>query len=138
MRHRMRFHMGAPLLAAAIAFGMTLTLHADAQPATTGAIVVGGSARVEGPATIMGTLRVDGNVFANGPLTADWFASPGGYGRPSARGLLKVFPGPLTVQGSMSVHGDLYVNGPLTVNGVLEAAGEINASGPMVEREGGR
>ncbi|WP_019450593.1 hypothetical protein [Cupriavidus sp. BIS7] len=124
--------------AAAIVFAMTLSPHADAQPATTGPIVVGGSARVEGPATITGTLRVDGNVFANGPLTADWFASPGGYGRPPEAGLLKVFHGPLTVHGTMVVRGDLYVDGPLTVNGALEAAGHISASGPMVEREGGR
>ncbi len=136
MRHLTRSHLLAA--AAAGVLGMMLPLHADSQPATTGPITVGGSARVEGPATIMGTLRVDGNVFANGPLTADWFASPGGYGRAPARGLLKVFHGPLTVQGPMAVHGDLYVDGPLTVNGALEAAGQINANGPMVEREGGR
>lgn len=128
----------AVVAVAAVAFGMTVSWPADAQPANTGPIIVGGSARVEGQATIMGTLRVDGNVFANGPLTADWFASPGGYGRPSSQGFLKVFHGPLTVQGPMAVHGDLYVNGPLTVNGALEAAGNINANGPMVERQGGR
>ncbi|MBV8273603.1 MAG: hypothetical protein JO067_15155 [Cupriavidus sp.] len=132
----MRSHLLAT--AAAIVLGMTLPPHAHAQPSTTGSITVGGSARVEGPATIIGTLRVDGNVFANGPLTADWFASPGGYGRSPEAGRLKVFHGPLTVQGTMVVRGDLYVDGPLTVNGVLEAAGHISASGPMVEREGGR
>ena len=106
---------------------------------TVGSIAVGGSAHVRGPVTVTGTLSVDGNVHAKGPITAAWFASTGGgYPRGPGGALMKEFKGPLTVHGAMVVHGDLYVDGPITVTGALEAGGEIDADGPMVERESRR
>jgi predicted acyltransferase (DUF342 family) len=119
-----------------LSLGMLWPQWAGAQPSTTGSIAVGGSAHVKGPVTVQGTLSVDGSVYAEGPITAAWFSSPGrGYPPPPARGLLKVFHGPLTVHGTMVVHGDLHVDGPLTVTGPLEAGGGIDAGGPMVERQ---
>ncbi len=113
--------------------GMPLPL--SAQPVESGPITIGGSAHVQGPATIHGPLIVDGYVHARGPLTAAWFSGPTlGYAGRGSGPLLKVFHGPLTVHGAMVVHGDLRVDGPLTVDGPVEAGMGIDADGPMRER----
>ena len=132
---RLALGASAPaLLLAATTWLMPASLHA--QPAETGPRIIGGSLLVQGPVTVHGPLRVAGNILVHGPLTAQWLERlPQNIPALRMRRGQKIFHGPLTVHGSLVVRGDLEVHGPLIVDGPISAVGNIDADGPIRERE---